>query len=149
MNTPEEFFEISTEVLFEKARSDVQAFMGEMNDNNLLNAIFALNHLREWIYPSGYNAYKEKNAEELTAEEKIHSDLHSDVNYQIIRELCNRAKHVQVSNANRQTEMREGLIAGIARAGDRLGQRNYLVDNEDIRTIMTNVLTIYETYFNE
>ena len=149
MSNNEEFFELSTEALFEKTRNDVQAFMNEMNDNNLLNVIFSLNHLREWIYPPGYNAYREKNAGELTAEEQIHSDLHNDENYQIIRKLCNRAKHVQISNSNHQTEMKEGLIAGIARAGDRLGQRNYLVDNKDIRTIMANVLSIYETYFNK
>ncbi len=147
MNDHCQFFDLDTSTLFEKAKKDVAAFMGDQNDDNLLNALFVLNHLREWIYPPGYEAYQGKPKDQYSREERLHAELHDDPDYRVIRDLCNRAKHVQAMMSTTTTRVLIGLIAGFARAGDRLGQRNYIVDGEDVRVFMERLLDKYKAYF--
>jgi hypothetical protein len=148
MEMPEALFELDVNALYEKARREVASIVSDSNDDSVLNALFALNHLRDWIYPDGHDAYSKKNQKDYTDEERLHSELYSDPNYKIVRELCNRAKHVG-EKENYSTCVREGLIAGLARAGDNLGQKNYLVDGEDLRSIMEKVLEKYDSYFRQ
>jgi len=146
MEMPEALFELDANALYEKARREVAAVVADANDDNVLNALFTLNHLRDWIYPDGHEAYEKKQKHDLTKAERLHSELYNDLNYRIVNELCNRVKHVHVKQ-NYKTSVLEGLIPGYARAGDRLGKKNYLVDREDLRTILEQVLQKYDAYF--
>ena len=143
-----DFFEIDVNKLYEKAKRDVLIFIRAPIEDHLFNALFALYHLREWIYPDGYESYKNKNLNDMTSNEHFHNNLHTNPDYVIIRQLCNRAKHVKVDSTSFETNLKQGLIPGYARAGDSLGQKVFLVENRDVRTVMENVLEEYNSYFN-
>ena len=147
MTTKEGIFDLEAKDLYEKAKKDLDRFIGNPDEDSLLNVLFSLNHLRDWIYPPGHTSYEGKSDDELSKEQTLHKELHNNKDYKIVRELCNRAKHVQVQGNQSKTSVKEGLIAGIARAGDRLGQRNYLVEGEDLRGILENVFNVYSAYF--
>lgn len=106
-----------------------------------------LNHLREWIYPAGYNSYKNKNKLKYTPEEKIHSQLYQNENYKTIKQLCNNSKHFNDSGIGKKTEILNGLITGFNGCGDRIGQRNYLVNDKNLRDMVREVFGIYKEYF--
>lgn len=135
--------------LFKKAQTDYESFCNDPNDYDLFNLLTTLNHLREWIHPAGYTSYKNKKKSEYTPEEKIHYQLYKNKNYKIINELCNNSKHFNDSGIGEKTEILNGFICGFNRCGDSLGQRNYLVEDKDLRDIIREVFLIYKDYFSK
>ncbi|MEI2583433.1 hypothetical protein [Scytonema sp. PRP1] len=147
MSDDQGLFQLTVDDLYCKAKNDLESFLKNPNDDVLLNVLFSFNHLRDWIYPKGHEAYKNKIENQRTKEEKIHAQLHEDEDYKIVRELCNRIKHVNKKDSASETEVKHGLFAGIARAGDKLDNRNYLVDGQDLRSILERVFDLYKGYF--
>lgn len=140
-------FEIGTAYLYSKARSDASSFIHAPSEDSLLNSIFALNHLRDWIYPGGHSSYEDLADEDMTQAQLFHRALHTNPDYVIVRQLCNRAKHVNIAD-DIQTSISTGFLAGIARAGDSLGQKTFTVDGRDVRSIFEGLLQCYEEYFS-
>jgi len=140
-------FEIDVSQFYEKTRRDVDEYIKDSTVDNLLNALFSLNHLREWIFPDGHKSYEGICTDEMSPKQLIHRALYLDPDYQIICQLCNRAKHVKIKENSYKTTLAEGLIAGYARAGDNLRQKLFIVDDQDIRSVMERVLVIYKNYF--
>jgi len=138
--------------LFGKAEKDYNKFYDNPNDYDLFNLLTTLNHLRDWIYPDKYKAYKGKNLTQYTRDEKLHNRLHNNENYQKIRELCNRSKHFKSIDIKKRivkkTETITGFIFDFNKFGDGFGQKNYIVDGQDIRDIIDEVFNIYKTYFS-
>ena len=142
------FFELKTSNdLYQKAKNDYEKFLENPNDNDLFNLVTTLAHLRDWIYPLGHGNYKNKL--QYSSEELIHSDLHENENYQIIRLLCNNSKHFNDIKITERTEVSNGFQFGLNTFGDSFGQRNYLIDGEDIRVIIDEVFKIYNKYFDK
>ena len=141
-------FELKTSNdLFKKSQKDYESFCNDPNDYDLFNLLATLNHMREWICPAGYDSYKNKKESNYTPEEKVHSQLFQNKNYKIIKELCNNSKHFNDSGIGKKTEILNGFITGFNRCGDRIGQRNYLVKDKDLRDIVSEVFSIYKEYF--
>lgn len=147
MSDDQGLFQLTLSNLYRKAKHDSESFLENPNDGVMMNALFSLNHLRDWIYPAGHKAYKEKPKDQRTKEEKFHAQLYEDEDYKIIQDLCNRAKHVNWRSASKTTEAKHGFLTGIGRTGDRLDRRNYLVDGQDLRSILESVFKLYKGYF--
>ena len=144
------FFELKTSSdLYKKAKSEYENFCENPNDYDLFNLITSLYHLREWIHPLKQDTYANKNKSEYSIEELIHSNLHENENYQIIRLLCNNSKHFNNIKITERTEVSNGFQFGLNTFGDSFGQRNYLVDGQDLRSIINKVFKIYDTYYED
>lgn len=141
-------FELRTpRQLFEKAKRDSEKFRREPTDENLFNWLCTLNHLRDWICPGGPKSYKHKPPGTLTAEERLHSELHTDNNFGIIRDLCNNAKHFSDKGIGTRSKVKRGFFIGFNQPGDHFNERNLLVDGQDIRVIAGTVLKRFCAYF--
>lgn len=131
------FFELSTPYdLFCKAKHDLKVFCEKPSSYNLFNLVCVLNHLREWI---------EKDQSYDRKSKQLCVELNKNQNYKIIKAVCNNAKHFR--NISQHYSVFEGFRCGFNRAGDRLGQRNYMVDGQDVRDIVSKVFNEYKTYF--
>ena len=67
--------------------------------------------------------------------------------YQILRELCNHAKHLSNPKVVGRTKVLEGFRAGLGRAGDSLSVAHFMVDGMDIRDVLLPVYEKYRAYF--
>jgi len=141
----------SPEYLFGKLQKELVAFFDNPTADGIYTAIFPLYHLREWICPGGHKRYENKPISDRSREEELHARLHEMTEYQIIRDLCNNAKHFEDagSDLRKRTEELEGFRCGLGRCGDSLGVHHFLVDEREIRDIFWSVYTIYYHYFNE
>lgn len=137
----------TAEKLFEKLVRDFSSFCNSPSEEGIFNLIFPLYHLREWIYPPGYEVYKNQDPSQLTIEQKLHSHLHSMDEYEIIRALCNNAKHFNDPSISERTERLEGKRCGLGRCGDAFDITHFLVDGIEIRDIFWPVYLVYFNYF--
>lgn len=143
------YFFNSPERLFERLLRLHSAFKEMASDDLVMDLVFPLYHLREWICPGGYYSFSEKPKENYSKEEILHATLHHMAEYEVIRELCNAAKHYQVDKTIESTRVIKGSIAGLMRAGDRLGQTYYFINGRDLRDFINPVIKVYYDYFKE
>lgn len=139
----------SPERLYERLLKLRLAFNEMPSDELVMDMVFPLYHLREWICPGGYDSFRHKPKEEYTKEEILHVTLHHLPEYEVIREMCNAAKHYQVEKTIESTRVLKRSIAGLVRAGDRLGQTYYFINGRDLRDFINPVLKVYSDYFKE
>jgi len=136
------FHNLSTaQDLFEKAKTEYQRFVKKPNDCQLFNLLCTVNHLKEWIAAESLYPWTEEFCQQLN----------DDEDYKRVKELCNGIKHYKRDpkrnkNAPRPSKS-EGFYAGISRAGDSLNQKNYFVEEQDIRDVLSHVLKKYEDFF--
>lgn len=141
-------FELNTaHGLFEKLKRDMQVFYEEPTEDRLVNILFPLYHLREWICPQDYKSFKDKGANERSAEESVHCFLHDMYEYQLVRGLCNSTKHFDANELSGRTGVIHGFAAGYGRVGDSLGVTHFLVDGIEVRDIFLRVFDVYKGYF--
>lgn len=133
--------------LFEKLVRSFTAFCESPSEDGILDVVFPLYHLREWICPGGYDLYKHKPEDARTREELLHARLHAMPEYEVVRSLCNAAKHYSAETLTGRTKILEGLRAGLGRAGDSLGVTHFLVDGQEIRDFFWPVYMVYFDYF--
>lgn len=133
--------------LFERLVRQFSAFCRSPSEDGIWDVIFPLYHLREWICPDGYKSYKHKQKRELSREEWLHAHLYAMPEYEIVRSLCNAAKHYSQEELEGRVQVAEGLRAGLARAGDSLGVTHFLVDGRDVRDFFWPVYQVYFHYF--
>jgi hypothetical protein len=134
--------------LLEKLIRDFTAFCELPSEDGLFNVIFPLYHLREWMCPDGYGSYKHKPENTRTKEELIHAHLHAMPEYEVVRSLCNAAKHYSMETLAGRTGVLIGFRTGFSRAGDRLGGTHFMVDGRDIRDFFFPVYRVYFEYFH-
>lgn len=138
------FFELGGPFdLFKKCQSDFVRFENEPSHYTLFNLVTSLSHLRDWIWPYGHEQYSlasDGDREEID----LHRALHSDPNYDLVRGLCNSAKHFR-SNLDAQV-VRESSV-GLMRAGDSLSHTYFVVDGYDVRDYFYPVMRQYRDYF--
>lgn len=124
-------------------------FYENPTEEGLIDTLFPMYHLREWIYQGKIADHRTKNNAELTLEEKIDKHLLALAEYQIVRSLCNHSKHYKTGPSNKEHETVEikGPRAGLMRCGDSLGMSHFIVDGRDIRDIFVVVYRAYYEYF--
>lgn len=133
--------------LFERLVHSFTAFCDSPSEDGIFDVIFALYHLREWICPGGYESYEAKPETNRTPEERLHAQLHAMPEYEVVRALCNSAKHYSVRELENRTSVLQGARAGLARAGDSLGITHFIVDDREIRDFFWPVYQVYFSYF--
>lgn len=126
--------------LYCKAKHDLEVFSQNPNDHSLFNLVCILNHLREWI---------EKNQGCRHEKKLLRSKLINNPDYKIIQQLCNNAKHFYDNGIGLRSKSFNGFTCGFSGAGDSLGQRNYIIDGQDIRNIISRVFNKYREYFEK
>lgn len=119
------------------------------SEDHIYEVLFPLYHLREWIHPKGHSTYQLKKTADRTREEQLYDDLHKLPAYQIVRLLCNNAKHFNDKQLEKRASVLSGFRAGYGRCNDSLGVTHYLVDGIEIRTIFWAVYGEYLKYFRQ
>ncbi len=139
----------SAEKMFEHLQKKWDLFYKNPSDELLIDTLFPLYHLREWIFPKDHKNCTPTEKEEMSREEKLHKELHTNASYIIIRELCNQTKHFRkVKKGGLRTDIISGAPVNLLRCGDTLNSNFYIVDDIDIRIIFNEAYGIYYNYFN-
>jgi len=138
----------SPERLFLKLERSFTEFTQSPSEDGIFDVIFPLYHLREWICPGGWDSYGAKPEGARTPEERLHDHLHTMKEYQVVRALCNNAKHyADKDGLADRADVVHGATAGLARAGDSLGVTHFTVDGRDVRDYFWPVYQVYASYF--
>jgi hypothetical protein len=113
----------------------------------LLFAVFGLNHLREWIAP------RHDGRQPATSDEEAFSlSIYSDPDYDVVRRICNRSKHLSTAPGELTAEY--GTTIGdwpsldsvmSMDAGPPIG---FEVDGQNLLEILERVAALYETWFH-
>lgn len=135
--------------LFEEIVSAYSDFCESPENRTLLFLLFSLNHLREWIAGTTPQGIRNIPKSALKQHHKFFTRIGYKQDFQIINRLCNRSKHYITKPDQHKTDILEGARAGLARAGDSLGQTYYLVGDRDIRDIFAGVIAEYKTWFDK
>ncbi|TVO51650.1 hypothetical protein [Denitromonas halophila] len=135
--------------LFERLVRSFTAFCELPSEDGILDVIFPLYHLREWICPGGFASYKNKPEDARTKEELLHAHLHAMPEYEVVRSLCNAVKHYNAETLSDRTDVLEGFRAGLGRVGDSLGVTHFMVDGREIRDLFWPIYEVYFGYFHE
>lgn len=136
--------------MFEHLKNKWVNFHDHPTEERLIDTLFPMFHLREWIYRGKKFVYKDKQDHELTREEALDKLLWVLPEYEVVKSLCNHSKHYECDpnkNTNHTTIEVKGARAGLTRCGDSLGASYFLVDGRDIREILAAVYRIYYGYF--
>ena len=140
-----EYFK-SPKGMFNLVEATYQRYYRGASETDFLLLIFILNHLREQIVGGQrYHQIEAINPQGRTPAQRLFMDLWELDKFQIIREICNGTKHHRIEINLSQVK---NARAGIARAGDRLDQKYYLIDGVDSRNIFTSIVFKYKEYFN-
>lgn len=140
-----EYFK-SPKGMFDLVEATYQRYYRNASEADFILLIFILNHLREQIVDGQkYDQIESINLEDRSPAQRLFMGLWELDEFQIIREICNGTKHHRIETNLSQVE---NARAGIARAGDSLDQKYYLIDGEDSRNIFTTIITKYKDYFN-
>lgn len=141
LNEPQDLYRIIHEVYAE--------YVKKPTERNFLFLALGFTHLREWIAQSKHSDIKRKQEEGqlLTDGEKFYVEIYAHPSFQVIQELCNRGKHHITRGTKATTSKIEGFRAGIAKAGDRLDQRYFLIDGRDSREHFYELIQKYNEWF--
>jgi hypothetical protein len=69
--------------------------------------------------------------------------------YQVVRALCNNAKHFEGQGDVKETSVLQGFRAGYGRAGDSLAIVHSIVDGTEIHDYVVPVYEVHRSYFDE
>lgn len=146
MTRPSHFFDIeSAEQLFGLLKVTAQAFLATRGKRtqDLLFLVFGLTHLREWIAP-GYDPEKQPS----TPEERFFQEIFKLEEFNILRALCNRSKHmsqsVEAMGALYSSHIDDWPDVDSVINFDRGAPLAYFVDGRDVEEVIPVVLKFYE-----
>lgn len=139
----------SPEKMFEYLKSKVSAYSENPTDENLADVLCPLSHLREWVYPGGYERLKNIPKQQLTSEESLFQALYKMPEFKVVLSLCNKKKHFNDKGNAPMMASVKNARAGLMRCGDRLDRKYHLVDGRDIRECFSAVIKMYQAYFDE
>lgn len=145
------FYDIeSSQQLFDLLKTAAKNFSSSKGKRtqDLLFLVFGLTHLREWIAPD----YDPKNIPVLP-EEKFYQEIFDIDEFNILRSLCNRSKHMVCSDS----AMGALYGANISDWPDIDSVRDfgrgppiaYFVDGQDVEDILRVVIRHYEKWFQQ
>lgn len=151
MAKPAHFYDIeSAKDLFLLLKATARNFSASKGKStkDLLFLVFGLTHLREWIAP-GYDS----NHLPTSPEEKFFQDIFKLKEFNILRELCNRSKHMD-ANVETTGALYGGTIDDAPDIDaitnfDRGAPLAYFVDGRDVEDVIPVVIRFYdEKWFN-
>jgi hypothetical protein len=146
MPKPAHFYDIeSAEQLFGLIKASSRNFSASRGKStkDLLFLVFGLTHLREWIAP-GYDPKEPPSS----PEEQFFQDIFGLEEFNILRELCNRSKHM-----NAKVEATGALYGGTFDDApdvdaitnfDRGAPLAYFVEGKDVEDLIPVVIRFYE-----
>lgn len=114
----------------------------EKRPEELFFLIFSLAHLREWIAPN----YCHKN-EAKSKGEVFFNTIFENPQYKIILSLCNHAKHLDIKHITKTEHnipFDEWENIDKVHNFDLGPVSHYFVDEQDLNTIIQNVIDFYE-----
>ncbi|MBI3398729.1 MAG: hypothetical protein HY026_05805 [Deltaproteobacteria bacterium] len=139
--SPEEFF-YSINTAWENYKKGKQKSV-----EILLYVIMGLNHLREWIAP-GYNPEKKLWKTPSTDAESFSKAIYNDVSFEIIRDLCNRTKHLKQMEAKTSSDhdvsFDDWSDIDAVRNWDKGPASAYSIDVIDVINIIDKVIDFYQ-----
>ncbi|MNG72404.1 hypothetical protein [Serratia inhibens] len=136
--------------MFEHLKSKWVSFYCNPTEEGLIDTLFPMYHLREWIYQGRKNEYAGKSDKELSCNEALDKRLWLLPEYGIVRSLCNHSKHYKTDptkNTQHVTAELKGARAGLMKCNDSLGISHFTVDGQEIRDIFIAVYRVYYEYF--
>jgi len=119
--------------LFFEIQKAFEEYCEQPNSRLFLFLVFSLNHLQEWIA---------KSSDKGAVAQKGFSEI---IEFEVIRDLCNRSKHHKVAIKNKTT-----ITVGFhcnSGCTDSLDQMYYLVDGVDSRNIFSVAIREYAHWF--
>jgi hypothetical protein len=146
MAKPAHFYDIeSAEQLFGLLKASARNFsaLRGKSTKDLLFLVFGLTHLREWIAP-GYDPKDPPSS----PEEQFFQDIFRLEEFNILRELCNRSKHMDA-----KVEATGALYGGTIDDApdfdaitnfDRGAPLAYFVEGKDVEDLIPVVIRFYE-----
>lgn len=134
MNRPSHFFNIeSAEQLFSLLKTVANRLTAshEKRTEDFLLLIFGLTHLREWIAPD----YDWKRGPPATPEEHVFQDIWKFEEFEFLRKLCNRSKHMCVTDT---------AMAALHESNGHRRLAGYFADGKDVEDAIRSVIEFYE-----
>ena len=141
----------SAEAMFEHLKNKWVNFNENPSEESLIDTLFPMYHLREWIYRGGCRDGKDKTGDKRRRIRDFNKRLWDLPEYLIIKSLCNHTKHYKCDpdkNPEHSMTKVRGAIVGLMRCNDSLDQLYFLVDGRDIRDIFIEVYRAYYEFFN-
>lgn len=146
MTDPAYFFNIeSPEALFRLLKQVEKRFRERKNKRveELLLLVFGFTHLREWIAPG----YSPENSPQ-TPEEQFYQEIFELSEFNLLRHLCNRSKHMAASRsahgALHGSTIDEWEDLDSVQSIDRGPALAYFVDGNDLEDVIAAVRRFYE-----
>lgn len=144
----------SEEGFFEIIKNSFKKYKNEKDKSIeiLLFIIMGLNHLREWIAP-GYAPFTHNGNINVpkTRYEQFSNDVYITNEHKIIREICNKSKHLKSNGTSSDHALpsdKSITIDEIINFDNRLAV-SYMVDDRDITDIIEKLIFFYQTgWFN-
>lgn len=137
--------------MFEHLKIKWVNFYKHPSEEGLIDTLFPMYHLREWIFQGRESDYDGKSYVELSGEEVLDKTLRGLPDYKIVRSLCNHSKHYLCDpkkNPEHETVEIVGSPVGLMKCGDSLNSSYFLVDGRDVRDIFMAVYKVYYGYFD-
>ncbi len=148
--------------IYDEARKLYDDFFSDQTPINAFRLSITLYHLLEWVIPesNGKQVLKDirgkkgtSTESDISREEQLVLDLRDYEYYKVLKSLANNSKHFALSRSSAYEKgIVTGLFADYSVAGERVGQKNLVVDFKDeevwIRKVFYFVLTKYSEYFN-
>jgi len=149
---PAHFYDIeSAKQLFGLLQATARNFSSSRGKStkDLLFLVFGLTHLREWIAPG----YDPKNPP-ISPEERFFQDIFGLDEFNILRGLCNRSKHmsadVEATGALYGAKIDDWPDVDAVTNFDRGAPLAYFVDGRDVEEVIPVVIKFYEdNWFNK
>lgn len=136
--------------MFEHLKNKWVTFYDQPSEEGLIDTLFPMFHLREWIYLGKQIDYKGKPEGEMSREAALDKSLWELPEYLIVKSLCNHTKHYSCDpkkNTEHVTVEIKGSPVGLMKCSDPLNSSYFLVDGRDIRDIFMAVYQVYYEYF--
>lgn len=146
MTDTTDFFDLKSPRALFHLLTQVEKRFGEKKNKRveeLLLLVFGFTHLREWIAPS----YSPKN-EPHTPEEQFYCEIFELPEFDILRQLCNRSKHMATSSSVRGavhgSTLDEWENLDSVQSMDCGPVLAYFVDGKNIEDVISAVRHFYE-----
>ena len=135
--------------MFDHLKNKWVEFYKNPTEEGLIDTLFPMYHLREWIYRGSKNGRARKSGG-VSRAELLNKRLWEQPEYLVVKSLCNHTKHYSCDpekNPEHKTIEIVGSPAGLIKCGDALNSSYFLVDGRDVRDIFMVIYRIYLDYF--
>ena len=147
------FFEFSDADLFKKCQDDLKTFRESKSTGKLIDLIFALGHLPEWILACARTGAA-ASSDRLESAQSFVDSVVGTPEWKAVHAMCNRAKHFHKPRrgTNPPAVVMEGLRCGLGRFGEPLDRRHFAVGVGDkwvnVEDIVQGLIDLFQQWFD-